>query len=256
MKNALFVGLLILSFACQSTKEEKIKVNGKTYQLSFSDEFNQSSLNEKKWQYRTDSKHWSTQLPENVQVSDGLLHLRGQKEKSGGKDYTGAGIISIDTFQYGYYEVRMKIPKGAGWHTSFWLMNHDGTGGTGSTAATIEIDICENDSKNSNGYSVNLHKWKGGHVDMKGMYIPTANLAEDFHLFSCEYTPDYVKYYFDNKEVRTIDIKDLPQGSVNIWITTIASYLDNTKAVDESQLPVSAIVDYVRFYKHVGSSNK
>ncbi len=97
-------------------------MDGLTYRLKFADEFNGKKVNTKKWLYRTDSKHWSTQLPANVVVKEGILHLDLKKEKADDKQCTGAGIISAEPFHFGYYEARMKIPPGAGWHTSFWLM--------------------------------------------------------------------------------------------------------------------------------------
>jgi len=46
-----------------------------SYTLSWSDEFNGTELDASKWDYRTDSKMASTQLPQNVSVSDGTLKL-------------------------------------------------------------------------------------------------------------------------------------------------------------------------------------
>ncbi len=105
------------------------------YQLAFSDEFNGTALDTGKWDYRTDSKMLSTQVPGNVGVSDGLLHLHLRKESAGGKAHTGGGVISRQLFRYGYYEARFRVPAGAGWHTSFWLQKHDGSGGTGTRLA-------------------------------------------------------------------------------------------------------------------------
>ena len=87
------------------------------YKLAWADEFGGATLDSSRWGYRTDSKHWSTQKPENVTVADGVLKLNVKKEKAGDKEYTGAGVISKKTFKYGYYESCFKIPAGAGWHT-------------------------------------------------------------------------------------------------------------------------------------------
>ena len=35
---------------------------------------------------------------------------------------------------------------------------------------------------------------------------------------------------------------------MSIWLTTIASPLGNTRAVDESRLPAFAVFDYLPFY--------
>lgn len=221
--------------------------NGNKYKLVFNDEFNGSKLDQDKWVYRTDSKHWSTQLPENVSVSDGYLFLNVKKQKSLDKEYTGAGIISKELFRHGYYEARLKIPEGEGWHTSFWLMGYDGKG-TGPSATALELDIFENDSKTKDGYHDNVHKWQGEHED-QGKWVVTPDLSADFHTLGCEYSATEVKYYFEGKLVRTVDVSKMPHSDLNIWLTTIATFIGNTKAVDEKKLPGAAIFDYVRYYK-------
>ena len=74
------------------------EIASKGYILAFSDEFNGTQLDENKWQYRVDSKGRSTQLPANVTVSDGSLHVAVKKEPARGKDYTAGGIISKTEF--------------------------------------------------------------------------------------------------------------------------------------------------------------
>lgn len=128
------------------------------YQLTWGDEFEGNALDTSKWDYRTDSKLWSTQLPANVSVSEGALKLALKKEAARGKSYTGGGIISKQTFTYGYYEARFKVPPGSGWHTSFWTMKWSGTGGTKPTG-TQEIDICEQDSVKLTNYSAGVIAW-------------------------------------------------------------------------------------------------
>ena len=248
--DTLFIFCLASIFFIQNGIAQQSELslpNGSKYKLVFSDEFNGSKLDLSKWVYRTDSKHWSTQLPENVSLSDGYLYLNVKKQKSLDKEYTGAGIISKKLFRYGYYESRLKIPPGEGWHTSFWLMGYDGKG-TGTSETALELDIFENDSKNRFGYHDNVHKWKGEHTD-QGKWVATPDLSADFHTLGCEYTATEVKYYFDNKLVRTVDLSSMPHGDLNIWLTTIATFIGDTKAVDETKLPGAAVFDYVRFYE-------
>ena len=83
------------------------------YKLVWADEFNDGKLDTNKWDFRTDSKMWSTQKPENVSVRDGKILLAVKKEEAGDKHYTGAGVISKQAFKYGYYESRFKLPPGA-----------------------------------------------------------------------------------------------------------------------------------------------
>jgi alpha-L-fucosidase 2 len=223
------------------------------YRLAWSDEFDAPTFDTNKWDYRTDSKHWSTQLPANLTVSNGILNLNLKKQTANGMDYTGAGAISKPAFRFGYYEARMRTPPGRGWHTSFWMMKHDGSGGTGAGATALELDCIENDSINPWKYGVNTHRWNPTpHVTYGGKTInaPTngPSLTADFHIYGCEYTPTAIKYFSDGALVQTVDATTLPQGDLNIWLTSIASYLGSTTNVDDTQLPNAAQFDYVRFF--------
>ncbi|HTJ78445.1 MAG TPA: glycoside hydrolase family 16 protein [Rariglobus sp.] len=231
----------------------------RAYQLSWADEFDGASLDTTKWDYRTDSKMWSTQLPANVQVSGGVLKLVLKKEPAGDKTHTGAGVISKKLFQYGFYEARLRVPPGAGWHTSFWMMQYDGKGGTNPGVAHQELDVIEQDSVNPKHYAVNVHKWMGGHFSFGGKAVRAPDLSADFHVFGCEFTSSVVKYFFDGALVQTVDLTKVAKkdgtpveftpGDQNIWLTSIASSMGNTKEVDDSRLPAAAEFDYVRFFE-------
>jgi beta-glucanase (GH16 family) len=217
------------------------------YHLAWSDEFDGNTLDLSKWTYRTDSKMWSTQLPANDSVSDGTLIIALKKETAAGKQYTGGGIISKKTFLYGYYEARFRVPPGAGWHTSFWTMSTDGSGTT-KPGATQELDICEQNSVNLTDYSAGIFAW-GDHGKQFGRkYIHTPDLHAEFHVWGCEFTPETVKFYFDGRLTHQTDAKVFKQGPQSIWLTCIASALENTPAVDDKQLPATAEFDYVRYF--------
>ncbi len=159
MKTIVLLTFTSLGISAWAQTDLPIALPPPGYRLAWSDEFNGGSLDTNKWVFRTDSKHWSTQSPANVSVRDGKIFLAVKKEDAGDKHYTGAGVISKQAFKYGYYESHFKVPPGAGWHTSFWMMKHDGNGGTGPTASAQELDVCENDSVNLKHYGVNVHKW-------------------------------------------------------------------------------------------------
>jgi beta-glucanase (GH16 family) len=218
------------------------------YTLAWADEFEGERLDVSKWEHRTDSKHWSTQTAENVRLADGKLYLDLKKDKVQGKDYTGSGIISREAFKYGYYEASFRVPPGSGWHTSFWLMWHDSSGGTSPGESKQEIDICEQDSVNPHNYAINLHDWEGEHKSYGHKRITTDDLSADFHTWGCEFTEESIRYYFEGELVQETDATVLNHGDNHIWLTSIASFLGGTEEVDEEQLPASAVFEYVRYY--------
>ena len=241
--------IFLLALVSCATKNEEKTINGKVYSLAFQDEFKGESLDTGKWDYRTDSKHWSTQLPENVEIEDGSLILNLKKKTSNGMDYTDAGIISKEQFGFGYYEARMKIPTGAGWHNSFWLMDHDGSGTTATASSTIEIDIIEIDSKKPLTYGVCFHRWKDEHISKGCIKVETPDMSRDFQITSCIYSSDYVRFFLNGKEVHQIQISEMPKAPLNIWLTSIATWLGSTEAVDDEKLPAKVEFDYVRYYQ-------
>jgi beta-glucanase (GH16 family) len=217
------------------------------YRLAWRDEFNGTSLDQDKWQYRTDTRFWSTQRPENVSVADGMLHLHLKKETVGSTAYTAGGVISRGLFRYGYYEARLKVPPGSGWHTSFWMMRYQRP--AGATVA-IELDVIENDSVTTLKYGVNVHRHLPlPHLTYGNTFPSTPSLSDHFHVFSCEFTPERIRYFFEGTLVQTVDATQFDHDDLNIWLTSIAAPLGGTTYVDDSQLPGVALFDWVRFYE-------
>jgi beta-glucanase (GH16 family) len=217
------------------------------YTLSWSDEFDGAALDPNKWHYRTDSKMWSTQLPANVSVADGKLVIALKKEKAGDKNYTGGGIVSKREFEYGYYEARFKVPPGAGWHTSFWTMAYNEV--DTKPNGTQEIDICEQDSVKTTKYSAGVIAWDRHGKNYGRQYVQTPDLAADFHVWGCEFTPTVVRFFFDGKLTHQTDATQFKRGLQNIWLTCIAGGIGGTKSVDDDELPATAEFDYIRFFE-------
>ncbi len=227
------------------------------YKLVFSDEFNGASVDETKWNYRIDSKGNSTQLPANVTVSNGSLHVAVKKEPAGGKDYTGGGLISKAEFMHGYYEARFKIPAGKGWHTSFYTEHYNGKD-TGITRGREEIDICEQNSSSGRawGYNYTLHDW-GSKLTPHGVEVPQPKLPaghvrphnqpggdlHDFHTWGMEFTPAVVNFYFDGELRGSVDATLFKHTPMSIFLTSIS-----VVPPDDSKLPSEAQFDYVRYF--------
>lgn len=160
-------------------------------------------------------------LENNYPSSDSLFYFSGEIDSY--RDSTN----HVAKFQYGYFEIRCKLPKHEGAHSGFWLQGADTCS---SDAYYEEIDIVEfswsaGDPNNiwlpvinpnatyagdpryySTAISHNLH---GNGVDhytdvynMKYPHIP--NNQEDisgWHIYSCEWMPDYVYLYLDGNLV-------------------------------------------------------
>ena len=217
------------------------------YTLAWSDEFNGTALDATSWDYRTDSKMWSTQQPQNVSVAGGNLVIDLKKEQAEKKNYTGGGVISKKQFEFGYFEARFKVPPGSGWHTSFWTMAYNSK--NTKPLGTAENDICEQDSVHTTKYSAGVIAWGNHNKGVGRKYVKTPDLSADFHVWGCELTPTTVKYFFDGKLTHQADVSKVKIGPANIWLTCIASNLGGTYSVDGSKLPATAEFDYVRYFQ-------
>ncbi len=216
------------------------------WQLAFSDDFNGAAIDTAKWNFRTGPRMWSEQRAANASVRDGMLHLALRKEKAGGLDYTAGGLISKQAFRYGYYEARVRMPKGRGWHTSFWLMQNGPKAGLEDRFQ--EIDVCEQDSVDHASYSANWHSYKP-HSSFGVKRVTGPDLSADFHIYGAEFTSREVRFYFDGALVHSLDISALPHFDQHIWLTSIASSLGKTASVDDAALPEEALFDWVRYYR-------
>ena len=242
MKSAIPLALFLSMVVSAAPPEGWVQVWG--------DEFDGKALNDREWIVRTDSKLLSTQVLENISLRDGLLILSGRKQTVRGKDYTGAGIISRREFTYGYFEARMKYPKGAGWHGSFWLQMHDGTGGTGPSKTLQEMDIVETDTYNLTHYSTSIHRWNplpvkmsaGGHA-----VVTTPDLSLDFHTWGCRWDEQETVMTFDGRPVLTASAKLFPQGPQQVWLTMIGHNAGKSP-IDNDLLPAEMAIDYVRVF--------
>ncbi|WP_238015930.1 glycoside hydrolase family 16 protein [Dactylosporangium sp. AC04546] len=216
----------------------------------FSDDFSGSTLDTSRWNYRTDSKAYSTQRPENVSVSDGMLNIALKKETYGGKSYTGGGVISKQSLRYGYYETRAKLNDGAGWHSSFWIMSGDGST-TFPASQRTEIDGFEIDSISPTRIHHGVLTWKGSGVSAGKSYgttytSPTID-SRAWHVYGMDWQETSVRFYVDGTLMYTAPYvpTDWTHDYTNIWLTSIAY----GTVPDDTKLPATVQFDYVRYWQ-------
>ena len=226
------------------------------YELVFDDEFDGDALNSTKWVYRTDEKMLSRQQPSNVTVGSGCLQIALRKEPAGTKAYSGGGVISRETFCYGYFEARFKTPDAEGWHTSFWAQKYAGFRKPGGPRDWLELDFCEQDGGDPHFYSfgiinkvpdaANGQTWSAG----RWVVEDGPDTSADFHVWACEFTPDKIRFYFDGHLAKEESSAGFPHDDMSVWLTTIAATLKGDRWVDDSKLPNAVQFDYVRVSQH------
>ena len=239
------------------------------YQLVWRDEFNDPSLimpDAKEWWYETAEPGWvNNELQTYVagrtgdiitaDVSDGTLKIRAIKD--GNRVYS-ARVNTRKNWTYGYFEARLKLPKGKGTWPAFWMMPSVWSGWPDGG----EIDIMEHVGCVPTEVSSSIHCKAYYHAigTQKTAARKVAGVMDEFHTYALEWTPEYIKTYVDGKQLFYYNPDDYSGGrNANTWPFNKPFELKLNLAwggdwggmmgVDESCLPATYEIDYVRVFQ-------
>lgn len=235
------------------------------YNLVWNDEFNKDGYLSSDWTHEVKGDHWvnnelqnyvNTQTPNGAKVTeikDGVLRINCLKEN--GKVYSGRVYAKVkEGWKYGYIEARIKLPKGKGTWPAFWMMPVNFR----SWPTDGEIDIMEEVGANANYVSSSLHA--DGHVHTNNtqvtheMYCKGAE--DDFHVYAMEWTAKSITTYVDGIQQLYYanpgtGNRDWPYDAPFYVILNLAWGGDwgGYRGIDESALPTTMEVDYVRVFQ-------
>uniref|UniRef100_UPI004055F023 family 16 glycosylhydrolase n=1 Tax=Alistipes sp. TaxID=1872444 RepID=UPI004055F023 len=239
------------------------------YELVWHDEFDTagvSSPSPENWWYETGDGGWgNNELQDYVsggkyngtriaEVSDGTLKITAQKID--GK-VRSVRMNTVQSWTYGYFEGRLKLCRGKGTWPAFWMMPKNFR----AWPDDGEIDIMEHVGYHENYVSSSIHckayYHSIGTQKTNEIHIPTA--TSEFHTYAVEWTPDYLKFYFDG--VLHFTFKNDGKGDYNTWPFYNPFYLKLNLAwggnwggamgVEESCLPTTYEIDYVRVFQKI-----
>lgn len=237
------------------------------YQLVWNDEFDADGhLDTQNWTHEVQGKGWVNNELQNyvnavspegksvTEVKDGVLRINCFKEN--GKIYSGRVYGNKSKgFLYGVFEARIKLPKGKGTWPAWWMMPVVYTG----WPHCGEIDIMEEVGADPNKVSSSIHCTAYNHPNntQKTHEMTCAGAEGEFHTYTLEWTPDYIQTYVDGKKQLTFNNDKL--NNDDTWPFHVAFYpilnlawggdWGGYKGVDESALPVTMEVDYVRVFQ-------
>lgn len=231
--------------------------------LKFSDDFDGAAVDDKKWS----TCYWfgiivdgqlrcvlgdapmGVSEPDNVTVKNGtaLLELARERRALEGKDYeyTFSTLSSFDrfTFQYGYAEIRAKVPAGAGNWPAFWMMPV-------SKQWPPEIDVFEFLGREPTVVHGTMHyNDADGKYQQNGGQTSGPDLTQDFHLYAVRWTPAEIVWYLDGKPYHRVT-EFVPNEPMYLLVTHGIGQPDSWGGpLDPSTpLPNFLVVDYVRVW--------
>lgn len=239
------------------------------YELVWQEEFNESAAglpDTKKWWYETAEPGWvNNELQTYIagkkgdivtaEVSDGTLKIRAIKD--GNRVYS-ARVNTNEGWTYGYFEARLKLPKGKGTWPAFWMMPTVWSGWPDGG----EIDIMEHVGCVPTEVSSSIHCKAYYHAinTQKTAAKKIATVMDEFHVYALEWTPEYIKTYVDGVQLFYYNPDNYSKGrNADTWPFNKPFQLKLNLAwggdwggmygVDESCLPATYEIDYVRVFQ-------
>ncbi|AHJ96481.1 carbohydrate-binding protein [Hymenobacter swuensis] len=225
-----------------------------TYQQVWADEF--TSGISPSWVFETGGGGWGNNEKQyyqraNATVANGILQITARKENVGGYPYTSSRMKTQGTkeFRYGKIEARMKLPLGQGLWPAFWMLGSNIN--TVSWPACGEIDVMEHINAENKVYGT-VHWDNNGHAEYGGNIVTT---PQDYHVYTIEWEPAYIRWFVDGVKFHEINISNNAGGTEEFqrpfFLLLNLAVAGNWpgQTVDESKLPATMYVDYVRVYQ-------
>ena len=273
----LIVALPFTLTFCQSTQAIRQQPTGilpfgqtGNWTMIFHDEFNGTALDTSKWTtcyfnftVGNGCNHNQGELelyqPNNVVVSNGTLKLRAERQTliaSNGKtyDYT-SGMISTGptasnqnhsrfAFQYGYMEMRAKIPAGKGLWPAFWTLPTD-------LSWPPEIDVFEilGDAPNVINMHYHYPTASGGDGD-SGAKWAGPDFSATWHTYAVDWEPHAITWYVDGIARRSYTDDSHIVSKPMYLIANLAVGGDWPGSPDRTtRFPSTFEIDYIRVWQ-------
>jgi beta-glucanase (GH16 family) len=182
--------------------------------LLWHDEFDGPSLDTSVWIHEVNGNgggnnelQYYTNEARNCFVDQGTLVIQALQEPYNNKSYTSARLNTSGTrdWLYGRVDVRAKLPKGRGLWPAIWMLPTDWV--YGAWPASGELDIMELLGDNPSRIYGTAHWGDATHHYQSGSaYVLSGgrSFSDAFHLFSCEWSADSLKWFVDGSEYYAI----------------------------------------------------
>lgn len=235
------------------------------------DEFDGTSLDTSKWEVMIGdgcdygicgwgNNELQSYQADNLSVADGKLTITAKKQRVRGSQYTSGRIRTANMpnggeWTHGRFEASIKLPDGTGMWPAFWMLPTDPDVGWPQSG---EIDILEATGQADMIAFGTIHygdpypdnEWTSGRIIKQ-----PDRWSDGFHEYAVEWEPGEIRWYVDDilYSVKTPD--DLSDPAFWTFDNYNYHFLLNMAVggsiggvVDDSQLPQTMEVDYVRVY--------
>lgn len=258
---------LLLNFCTPATGDT---VRDDLYQLAWSDEFEDSTLDSAKWTvvigdgcpdlcgFGNREKQYYSDSTSYLKIEEGKLVITGAKDSLGSQPYSSAKIMSKGKgdWKHGRIEVRAKLPMGKGTWPAIWMLPTKEGGITWPDDG--EIDIMEHVGYNQGMVYGALHT--GDYNGMYGTQICDSTYVEDvgevFHTYALQWESGHIAWSLDGEEYARVERTDTTYSAwpfvrpyhliINL---AVGGNWGGKYGIDDSIWPQQFEIDYVRVYQ-------
>lgn len=256
--------------------------NDQTWNLVWQDEFDGNQLDVSKWfsYYPYTNTGMDTCLQcrslggdlfisdSNLVFEDGVLKIMAKKQKASwfGKEFehTSGNLFSKQGFLYGRFEIRCKLPKGLGLWPAFWTLGE---------GVIEEIDVFEIKGNRMRRFQSNYHHCYDKDKKCQDLeWHSSPDLSSKFNVFAIEWDPYFIKWFINDKLVRTLGgyqsiksekriknctlkpgnyvlIENYPKHKARIIAGLGIEGTGRKKKLKDSLFPAALEIDYIRVYQ-------
>lgn len=256
-------GSLTINVSQESASDDNVTIPA-GYKLVWHDEFNDGTTLNNDWTHESQPSGWVNNELQNyinsnsvTNLSDGKLNINCYKG-SDGKIYSGRVYAKAATgWRYGYFEARIKLPKGKGTWPAFWMMPSNNNFTTNPWPACGEIDIMEEVGVDANIVSSTIHctKYNNNNTAIEHASKLVDSAESEYHVYGCEWTPEFISFLVDGVQI----LKYNNDGTKEGWPFNTEFYpilnlawggdWGGYKGVDNTALPTTMKVDYLRIFQ-------
>lgn len=248
---------------------------GEEPRLVWADEFNGpggAPPDERKWNLETIGQtsgngelQCYTDVSDNA-ATDGDGHLVIAAHRDPGhvcadgsrNDYTSARLNTIDkhVWKHGRFEIRAKVPDGAGTWPAFWAVGEDYPEVGWPESGELDVmEVIGADITHLIG-TVHVPDTDGEHVFLQAATDVSHPLSDDFHVYAMEWDEDAIVWSLDGEEYGRVTRAEVEE--IGDWVVDDEFYLILNLALGgvfggpvdaDTVFPQRFVVDYVRVFQ-------
>lgn len=263
MRRATTFAVLAFSFAFAGRAE------GQTWEMVWADEFSAGTRPDlARWGYEYGAGGWGNNELQNYtarsvnvrvdSVTEGKLIIEAWRDWYQNVEYSSGRIFSKQSWTYGKFEFRAKLPPGRGTWPALWLLPVSKVYGNALWPDNGEIDVMESVGYDPNRVHCSIHckNYNGLIGNTPSNSTVLQDVYDTYHTYVTEWTPHEIRSYADGALV----LRYLRSGGAwQRWPfnqpfalrlnVAVGGNWGGQQGVDPNAFPTKLQVDWIRVYR-------